>query len=438
MEDADDCIRVGVGNFMPHIITGGNATHPIIRGTILELFESIGHKLGRCVRYIMEPNNMGGIKLPNGTWTGIMGMLQRDVIDITTIGILSHARTEVCDWTEYLYMEEHTVSYRRPVIESDIGGFYKPFSWEVWLWVALVLAVMPTCHTLLRKARQRLPRPQESRVKTGDHQEQPPAQGNVVHDSLMWTVSALLAQSLPLRTPRGVVKVLTGLWLLLALILVTVYRSNLKAMLILPKLNLPFDSLEELTNTRIPVWVSISSVLHAAALDGEKDSTMGRFNLLINSVGKPNNVSQAIVELLAGLQALGGPRSALVQIIHAHFAKTGNCSLYLMSQSFLKTNIGCLFLQKNSPLKDKVDPIISNWREFGILDRMYRRGVAKAEECLKPISARLDSWRTLSLGDFYGVFLVYAGGVVIAVVVFMIEVTFGKSLKTHKNQRMFY
>lgn len=55
---------------------------------------------------------------------------------------------------------------------------------------------------------------------------------------------------------------------------------------------------------------------------------MGRFNLLINSVGKPNNVSQAIVELLAGLQALGGPRSALVQIIHAHFAKVTTSMLY--------------------------------------------------------------------------------------------------------------
>lgn len=62
------------------------------------------------------------------------------------------------------------------------------------------------------------------------------------------------------------VRVLTGLWLLLALILVAVYRSNLKAMLILPKLNLPFDSVEELTRTSIPVWVSQSSLLHGAAL----------------------------------------------------------------------------------------------------------------------------------------------------------------------------
>ena len=72
--------------------------------------------------------------------------------------------------------------------------------------------------------------------------------------------------ALPLKPLRGVVKILTGLWLLLALILITVYRSNLKAMLILPKVNLPFDSLEQLTLTEIPLWVSPNSVLHVAAM----------------------------------------------------------------------------------------------------------------------------------------------------------------------------
>lgn len=33
-----------------------------------------------------------------------------------------------------------------------------------------------------------------SKVTTEDHQDQPPALGNVMHDSVMWTVSALLAQ----------------------------------------------------------------------------------------------------------------------------------------------------------------------------------------------------------------------------------------------------
>ncbi|KAK8392693.1 hypothetical protein O3P69_014845 [Scylla paramamosain] len=46
----------------------------------------------------------------------------------------------------------------------------------------------------------------------------------------------------------GCARLAVGMWLLIALILGTVYRSNLKALLIIPKLELPFDSMEDLIN----------------------------------------------------------------------------------------------------------------------------------------------------------------------------------------------
>lgn len=39
---------------------------------------------------------------------------------------------------------------------------------------------------------------------------------------------------------------MTSLWLLTSFVLATVYRSNLKAMLILPSFNIPFNNPEEL------------------------------------------------------------------------------------------------------------------------------------------------------------------------------------------------
>lgn len=60
-----------------------------------------------------------------------MAVISKQEADITSLLILSYERAKIFDWTEYLYMEEHSVTYRRPVIESDIAGFYKPFSGEV-------------------------------------------------------------------------------------------------------------------------------------------------------------------------------------------------------------------------------------------------------------------------------------------------------------------
>lgn len=54
-----------------------------------------------------------------------------------------------------------------------------------------------------------------------------------------------------------------GMWLLGTLVMCTLYRSNLKAMLILPKIRLPFDNLEELVEAGITLGIPEHSLLHA-------------------------------------------------------------------------------------------------------------------------------------------------------------------------------
>lgn len=55
---------------------------------------------------------------------------------------------------------------------------------------------------------------------------------------------------------------MAGLWLVAAFLLGIVYRSNLKAMLIVLRVILPFDSLEELVQSRIPTAIIKDSSIH--------------------------------------------------------------------------------------------------------------------------------------------------------------------------------
>lgn len=75
-----------------------------------------------------------------------------------------------------------------------------------------------------------------------------------------------LFTAVPLQPPKGALRILTSLWLLLSFILCTVYRSNLKAMLILPNIQLPFDNIDELSYSNLPVWLSLNSILHENAM----------------------------------------------------------------------------------------------------------------------------------------------------------------------------
>ncbi|KAG0727079.1 hypothetical protein GWK47_004065 [Chionoecetes opilio] len=58
--------------------------------------------------------------------------------------------------------------------------------------------------------------------------------------------------------------VVAGLWFMTSLIIATVYRSNLKAMLIMPRIHLPFDNLEELYQSQYPIYTQETSVSHRA------------------------------------------------------------------------------------------------------------------------------------------------------------------------------
>ncbi|KAK4314009.1 hypothetical protein Pmani_014672 [Petrolisthes manimaculis] len=213
--------------------------------------------------------------------------------------------------------------------------------------------------------------------------------------------------------------VMTGLWLLLSLILATVYRGNLKAMLILPSVSLPFNTLEELASSGLPVWVPLNSMLHLAAYHAEANSSLGRFNRSIYNADQPNNITSGIIDYFGGKHVMAAPRSAMLQVTHAYYSKSGICTNFIMKETFLSPNIGVFFFAKGSPIKAKLDFILQGLREFGILDYLYTKALSNATECLKPI--KVKSGRALDVGDFYGVFSIYAGGVLVAGVSFVLE-----------------
>lgn len=57
-------------------------------------------------------------------------------------------------------------------------------------------------------------------------------------------------------------RMMAGIWLMTALILTNVYRSNLKAMLIMPRIALPFNSLKELSESNIIMYVTKGNYFH--------------------------------------------------------------------------------------------------------------------------------------------------------------------------------
>lgn len=61
-------------------------------------------------------------------------------MNMTGTGLaLTHDRAEALDFSEYLYLEESSAAYKRPVLQPDVAGFLRPFTGYVSLEALLIL-----------------------------------------------------------------------------------------------------------------------------------------------------------------------------------------------------------------------------------------------------------------------------------------------------------
>ncbi|ROT72278.1 Variant Ionotropic Glutamate Receptor [Penaeus vannamei] len=222
------------------------------------------------------------------------------------------------------------------------------------------------------------------------------------------TLAFLLGQSVPRLPSASATRIMGGLWLLSALIVSSVYRSNLKAMLILPKLRLPFDSMEELLEANIPTYVADGTMLHQEMMEAPPNSLLGR--LRSQSVSYLD-LPRAIRELMVGRHATFAGRLVGQSVIHRIFEQTNSCPLYTAKKTFWGGTSVAIAFRKGFPLKPKIDKVLRRLMEFGIPEHLHQTQIRHVRKCQKDDFTRpSDTLRPLDLGDFYGVFTVYAGG----------------------------
>ncbi|XP_037787617.1 glutamate receptor-like [Penaeus monodon] len=323
--------------------------------TVMDIF---AEKLGFC--YVVDtPSDVHlGMPLGNGSFTGILGELNRWEADLSMIPLsVNQVRAEAVDFSESLYVDQHNLFYKRPKAEADVVGFLRPFS---------------------------------------------------------------LAVSVPWE-PRNVpVRMVAGIWLLATLIIGTVYRSNLKAMLILPKVAVPFDTFEEFAEVDLPGLILRGSIIDAATKFAEPNSTLGKIRMKSDT---DHDVARSLLKVFKGEVAGIASVSGITAINHYDFTTNGYCQLAITRSGIFSTSIALGF-PKGSPLKPKIDFVIRGLKEFGILQHLFEREIPNGTICLKPPASTSSSsveLRPLELGDFYGIFSLYSGGMAIATLVFVME-----------------
>ncbi|XP_047502954.1 glutamate receptor ionotropic, kainate glr-3-like [Penaeus chinensis] len=419
------CLVVGVEIWLPQVEVLGPDDNLQAVGYIAGVLKIILNHLGYCYTFVRSPDRAYGLRQPNGTWTGLNGLVHRGEADL--IGVaqwVTEERFEDFSVSEYLLLSSLTVAHKRPSLQPDMAGFVKPFDPLVWLLLLVSLVVVLGAAVCVRWHFNRLA-PREGADKKQDSFRELQL---VAKDSVAWTVDVLLSQSVNLQ-PRGdSVRVISCLWLLTTLILATVYRANLKAMLILPKLSLPFDSLESLADTDIAVWATTGSLFKEALENAPEGLPLRRVEKnLIKNEDMRSDVKFGLAGLLNGDFAAVIPRMSLESIMHYSFSQKGYCGIYAIRSDVVTSSSMSFVFAKGSPLKGQFDPVIRRLRESGIIEHLYKKQLMNASDCSgRVVLQSLGELRPLALGDFHGVLMLYAGGVALATMSFGLESLLGR------------
>ncbi|XP_063845423.1 glutamate receptor ionotropic, kainate glr-3-like [Scylla paramamosain] len=408
MQVAQDsrCLRVAMAEFPAMTVISGSPPQYKFYGATVIVISLVADHLGFCIKFLRAPDGQYGEALPNGSWTGCIGMLQRDEADLGgTLFSVMWRRSAVVDFTFPLYIDQTNVFYTLPKVTSDMLGFIKPYTLQSWVMLIMGCVIVFLTITFVLQSAANMKRWSDPAALRESNSFQAGWQ-KTAEISWFWTWSTLLAQSMSWEPKKDSARMLAATWLLMSFILGAVYRSNLKAMLIIPKINLPFDNLDELYTSDITIAVVEGASMHLDVVNADKATGLGRLkeNLLVYPADQQG---KAIFNTINGMHAGFALEIGLAAVMHHDFSMTGICRLFMMSRGIQGPRSLSFILPKGSPLKSMVDPVLMALRESGILEKIIYDGVSNFSECANPAAILETHHRPLEITDFYGVFSLY-------------------------------
>ncbi|XP_071544368.1 probable glutamate receptor [Panulirus ornatus] len=299
----DECLKVVALDWSPLTkVMTSEPPHRVV-GVMVKIMDIFANHLNFCYQVIVPPHGDWGRKVGHNNYSGLIGYINRGEAAVTMVPLtITPLRAEAMAFSEPLFNNEQRVIYKRPVPEAQVLGFVKPYTPMVWMWILFSLLVLCVAVCLVHLATSSL------------------------HDHLL-RKSSIFLHLFPVGCDRAAVpwwpeswsvRVVAGMWLLVSLIVGGVYRSNLKAMLILPTVSLPFDNIRQLLHTDIPTYVILGSIFDHAMLAAPKNSPLGRLKKQTMVHG---NIKAAIADIHAGNIAAVASYSGLQDILHESFSR---------------------------------------------------------------------------------------------------------------------
>ncbi|XP_045124010.1 probable glutamate receptor, partial [Portunus trituberculatus] len=371
-------------------------------------------------RYVLSPERTFGTKLPDGSWTGMIGMVVREEADFSPGPFtFSHVRYEAIDYTYPLHHASVKILSGLSGLETDPWGFLLPLTPLVWIASLVVLLGVLAALQVFSFC-----------VPNSTHK-------TLCYDS--WSANTFSPARVLLQ--QDVVwpaqwwwweRLVHGLWMLTVLVLAKSYAGNLMSLLAVRYVPQPFQTLRDVLDhpSVTMIWQKLSSYEQLV-----RDATFGEMREVAGLEKKGRLEFHTQTRYMVSLDTLVREKSHVLvdaedsvrKLIALDFTEKGRCDFYVSRDGLFPSSFG-MVTQKTSPLA-----IGFNKRALGLTEQgLFRHGtenVPNYTEC-DNIPKKKLVMSSISVSNIWGVFVLLGGGVVAGLAVWCLEM-FMKPCKEH-------
>ncbi|XP_071530509.1 glutamate receptor ionotropic, delta-2-like [Panulirus ornatus] len=399
-------IKVAAEEWVPWTkLTTDEEGNVFFSGFMRNILDILSEMIEFDYELLRPPDKLWGIKSDNGSWSGMIGMLHREEVEFA-IGpfLVTPDRSMVSDFSEPVYIDNQALVMIRPGLKSDVAGFIKPFTSEVWLLILLSLLSISFTMACMVKAEGEVFQTSTKNVATK------------IFTWVLQTVTQESSHWLP-RKDGGRVLVVT--WLLASLVFMSSYSGILTAKLTLPRITIPIDSLDDLVaQSDLPWRLAPGSYIFLIYPPGHPI----REKLVKGMIGTRKNCWQSREGITKGEFATICHEVAIKKVMSWDFSTSGDCHLYIGKKKVYTNAILALALKKNSTYLPKFNKIVRRLMWSGILEHWLRSQLPNASHCLRPPGVdRREGVSALSLYAFGGTLFVLLGGMTLGALIFIFE-----------------
>ncbi|XP_071533860.1 LOW QUALITY PROTEIN: glutamate receptor ionotropic, kainate 2-like [Panulirus ornatus] len=381
---------------------------PLFTGPLINLLNILAKAMNFTYSYVRPPDGAWGIKMDNGSWNGMVGLVGRKEAEFGLGPFdITAPRTEVVDFTRTMITQSVRILGARGRPEVDPWSFLLPLAPLVWAAILVMVLMLPAIVFLLSAW--------SGQRTTGSTSSSP----NILFSYLR----IALQQDVPSSPDLWWERLVLGVWTVMTLVLTRSYAGNLMALLAVRHIPQPYQSLNDVLDdpsvtmiwqggtSYVQYFRSATSGIYREIADSEEErikyiSTFDYYTAL-DSLVRPGDHVIVTGELYESV------------LRSQDFSLTGRCDFYISREGYL-TALAGMIGQKDSPLLPAMDKRIKAILYSGIYFHWLETYMANSTSCAYP-PTKIAVNTSLSLYNIWGMFVVLFGGHVVSVLVLVLE-----------------